>query len=90
VGRPGDHSDARDDNVDPRVRQILVDVQRTLRPHEHPIVSALALDGVPIDMVAERLGTTRGGLHQTLQEARRKLRAAFTGPPTTRAGAWSP
>ena len=35
---------------------------------------ALALNGVPIDVLAERLGTTRGALYKTLHDARRKLR----------------
>ena len=34
----------------------------------------LALNGVPIDVLAERLGTTRGALYKTLHDARRKLR----------------
>jgi RNA polymerase sigma-70 factor (ECF subfamily) len=36
---------------------------------------ALTLNGVPIDVLAERLGTTRGALYKTLHDARRKLRA---------------
>ena len=39
---------------------------------------ALALNGVPIDVLAERLGTTRGALYKTLHDARRKLRRALT------------
>jgi RNA polymerase sigma-70 factor (ECF subfamily) len=35
---------------------------------------ALALNGVPIDVLAERLGSTRGALYKTLHDARRKLR----------------
>jgi len=35
---------------------------------------ALALNGVPIDVLAERVGTTRGALYKTLHDARRKLR----------------
>ena len=34
-----------------------------------------ALNDVPIDVLAERLGTTRGALYKTLHDARRKLRA---------------
>ncbi len=37
--------------------------------------AALALNGVPIDVLAERLGTTRGALYKTLHDARRKLRS---------------
>ena len=36
---------------------------------------ALTLNGVPLDVLAERLGTTRGALYKTLHDARRKLRA---------------
>jgi RNA polymerase sigma-70 factor (ECF subfamily) len=32
------------------------------------------VNGVPIDVLAERLGTTRGALYKTLHDARRKLR----------------
>jgi RNA polymerase sigma-70 factor (ECF subfamily) len=36
---------------------------------------AIALQDVPIDVLAERLCTTRGALYKTLHDARRKLRA---------------
>jgi RNA polymerase sigma-70 factor, ECF subfamily len=32
------------------------------------------VNGVPIDVLADRLGTTRGALYKTLHDARRKLR----------------
>ncbi len=35
---------------------------------------ALVVNGVPIDVLAERLGTTRNALYKTLHDARRKLR----------------
>ena len=35
---------------------------------------ALALNGVPIDVLADRLSTTRNALYKTLHDARRKLR----------------
>ena len=35
----------------------------------------MTLNDVPIDVLAERLGTTRGALYKTLHDARRKLRA---------------
>ncbi len=38
---------------------------------------ALAVDGVPIDVLAERRGTTRGALYKTLHDARRRLRAGL-------------
>ena len=51
-------------------------VQTTLTPHQRAVFRALALDGVPIDVLAERMDTTRGALYKTLHDARRKLRAA--------------
>jgi RNA polymerase sigma-70 factor (ECF subfamily) len=51
-------------------------VRRSLTPHQREVFAALALNDVPIDVLAERLGTTRGALYKTLHDARRKLRAA--------------
>ena len=48
-----------------------------LTPHQRTVFNALALNGVPIDVLAERLNTTRGALYKTLHDARRKLRAAL-------------
>lgn len=45
-----------------------------LTPHQRDVFVALALNGVPIDVLAERLGTTRGALYKTLHDARAKLR----------------
>jgi RNA polymerase sigma-70 factor (ECF subfamily) len=45
-----------------------------LTPHQREVFVALALNGVPIDVLSERLGTTRGALYKTLHDARRKLR----------------
>jgi RNA polymerase sigma-70 factor, ECF subfamily len=42
------------------------------------LVSA-TLEGVPIDVLAERLDTTRGAIYKTLHDARRKLRARLSG-----------
>jgi RNA polymerase sigma-70 factor, ECF subfamily len=46
-----------------------------LTPHQRRVLVALALNGVPIDVLAERLETTRGALYKTLHDARAKLRA---------------
>ena len=46
-----------------------------LTSHQRRVLVALALNGVPIDVLAERLETTRGALYKTLHDARRKLRA---------------
>jgi len=49
-------------------------VRTELTPHQREVFVALALNGVPIDVLAERLGSTRGALYKTLHDARRKLR----------------
>ena len=49
-------------------------VNELLTPRQRTVLVALALNGVPIDVLAERLGTTRGALYKTLHDARRKLR----------------
>jgi RNA polymerase sigma-70 factor (ECF subfamily) len=46
-----------------------------LTGHQREVLVALALNGVPIDVLADRLNTTRGALYKTLHDARRKLRA---------------
>ena len=50
-------------------------IQDALTPHQRRVLLALAVNGVPIDVLADRLGTTRGALYKTLHDARRKLRA---------------
>jgi RNA polymerase sigma-70 factor (ECF subfamily) len=52
-------------------------IERDLTPHQREVVVALALNEVPIDVLAERLNTTRGALYKTLHDGRRKLRAAI-------------
>ncbi len=49
-------------------------VAEELTPRQREVLVALALNGVPIDVLAERLNTTRGALYKTLHDARRKLR----------------
>jgi RNA polymerase sigma-70 factor (ECF subfamily) len=53
-------------------------IAQALTPHQRTVLIALALNDVPIDVLAERLGTTRGALYKTLHDARRKLRARLT------------
>jgi RNA polymerase sigma-70 factor (ECF subfamily) len=52
-------------------------VETALTPHQRQVFAALALNGVPIDVLAERLTSTRGALYKTLHDARRKLRVAL-------------
>ena len=52
-------------------------VATVLTPRQREVLVAVAIDGVPIDVLSERLGTTRGALYKTLHDARRKLRATL-------------
>jgi RNA polymerase sigma-70 factor (ECF subfamily) len=71
--------------------ELLTAIQRgvveALTPHQRVVFCALAVDGVPIDVIAERLNTTRGALYKTLHDARCKLRAELAsvglGPAAT-------
>jgi len=46
-----------------------------LTPHQRAVLIAITLNDVPIDILAERLSTTRGALYKTLHDGRKKLRA---------------
>jgi RNA polymerase sigma-70 factor, ECF subfamily len=49
-----------------------------LTPHQRRVLVALAVNGVPIDVLADRLNTNRGALYKTLHDARRNLRTYLT------------
>ncbi len=49
-----------------------------LTPYQRRIAVALLLDHVPIDVLADRLGTTRGALYKTLSVARSRIRLHLT------------
>ena len=49
-------------------------IAEVLTTHQRRVLVALAVNGVPIDVLAERLNTNRGALYKTLHDARRKLR----------------
>jgi RNA polymerase sigma-70 factor, ECF subfamily len=50
-------------------------IDSCLTGHQREVLVALALNGVPLDVLAERLNTTRGALYKSLHDARRKLRS---------------
>jgi RNA polymerase sigma-70 factor, ECF subfamily len=57
------------------LRELKDGIESALTPHQRDVLVALAVNGVPIDVLAERLETNRGALYKTLHDARRKLRA---------------
>jgi RNA polymerase sigma-70 factor, ECF subfamily len=50
-------------------------IDEALTPHQRLVLVSVTLEDVPIDVLADRLGTTRGAVYKTLHDARRKLRA---------------
>ena len=70
--QPTSHEDAEQGQILGALKRA---IHEALTPHQREVLVALALNGVPIDVLAERLGTTRGALYKTLHDARRKLRA---------------
>ena len=60
-----------------RLGAVIEAVRTQLSPHQREVLGALVLAEVPIDVLAERLGTTRGALYKTLHDARRKLRTVI-------------
>ena len=70
--RPGPDAQAETTALLDTVRE---GIAEELTPHQRRVLLALAVDGVPIDVLADRLGSNRGALYKTLHDARRKLRA---------------
>src|SRR5215217_7859260 len=59
------------------LRAVARAMETELTPHQREVFTALALNGVPIDVLAECLASTRGALYKTLHDARQKLRRAL-------------
>jgi RNA polymerase sigma-70 factor (ECF subfamily) len=54
-------------------------IENELTSRQREVLVATTLNDVPIDVLAERLETTRGALYKTLHDARQKLRAHLAG-----------
>jgi len=72
--RSDPHADAETSDL---LRAVQDGIRDDLTAHQREVLVALALNEVPIDVLAERLSTTRGALYKTLHDARRKLRTAL-------------
>jgi RNA polymerase sigma-70 factor (ECF subfamily) len=46
----------------------------TISPRQREVLVALAINGVPIDVLADRMSTTRGALYKALHDARNAVR----------------
>ena len=58
-------------------------IEQELTPHQREVLVAITLNDVPIDVLAERLDTTRGAVYKTLHDARQQAAPApgRGGPP---------
>jgi RNA polymerase sigma-70 factor, ECF subfamily len=72
--RPSPHADAESNEL---LDAIGAAIAAELTPQQREVLVAVAMEGVPIDVLAERRDTTRGALYKTLHDARRKLRACL-------------
>ena len=59
-------------------RAVEAAIASELTPHQRRVVLTLLVEEVPVDVLADRLGSTRNALYKTLHDARRRLRAALT------------
>lgn len=66
---PGDHAERA-----AMVRAVRHALDRELTDHQRRVFTAIVLEGLPLDAVAERLGTNRNAIYKTLHDARRKIR----------------
>ena len=53
-------------------------IANQLTPHQRRVVLALVVEDVPIDVLADRLGSSRNALYKALHDARQRLRQALT------------
>jgi RNA polymerase sigma-70 factor (ECF subfamily) len=65
----------RDAEAGELIAAIKVAIEEDLTARQREVLVALTLNGVPIDVLAERMGSTRGALYKTLHDARQRLRA---------------
>ena len=71
---PAPHGEVETNDLLAAIRQ---EIERSLTSRQREVLVALALNEVPIDVLAERMETTRGALYKVLHDARRSLRAAL-------------
>jgi RNA polymerase sigma-70 factor, ECF subfamily len=89
LGQPADPGPSPEQHAE--AVDLAAAVQQAMRvaltAHQRKIAVALIVDQAPIDVLADRLGTTRGALYKTLHDVRNRLRAHLTStghlPPTT-------
>lgn len=74
IGQPG--PEAEHDDLKAALRR---GIQEDLTPHQRRVLIAIALEGVPIDVIAQRTRSTRNAVYKTLHDARARLRESLAG-----------
>ena len=75
----GDSTPQQDAETTELLDALQTAIASDLTPHQREVLVAITLNGVPIDVLADRLNSTRGALYKTLHDARRKLRRHLEG-----------
>jgi RNA polymerase sigma-70 factor (ECF subfamily) len=70
--RPDDRAEQRE-----RLATLARAIERDLTPRQREVFVAVALNEVPIDVVALQLGSNRNAVYKNLFDARRRLRTAL-------------
>jgi RNA polymerase sigma-70 factor, ECF subfamily len=71
---PGGRPDAAAEHAE-LLAALRTAVAEVLTPQQREVLLTVVAGRVPLDVLAERRGTTRGALYKTIHDARRKLRA---------------
>ena len=70
-----------DPHAQTEIRELVAVVERTvaadLTPRQRDVFVAIIVRGIPIDVVADRHGSSRGAVYKVLYDARQKLRLAL-------------
>ena len=67
---PGDDAESR-----ALLETVRGGIRSALTPRQRQVLVAVVLEGVPIDVLAERPGSNRNALYKMLHDARRRLRS---------------
>jgi RNA polymerase sigma-70 factor (ECF subfamily) len=52
-------------------------IEEELTDRQRQVFTAIAINGIPVDALAEKLGSSRNALYKTMFDARRELRAVL-------------
>ena len=87
VPAPASDDPAQQVEASDLARAVAEAMHRVLTPHQRRVAVALLVDTIPIDVLADRLGTTRGALYKTLHDVRGRLRTELAAQGYLPAGA---